>query len=152
MQQQDAPLHGSVQRTTVPLRSQVQSMDYSCVVFDTAPTGHTLRLLQLPAMMDKALGKLVGMRGMLGGVLNQVAAHSGRQASASARVALHLLLHGLALNMKADGCRLHVEEVQQDEPCSCVALALDARRPWRCSAAAQTQQAASMMPWGRWTS
>jgi Anion-transporting ATPase len=53
---------------------QVQSMDYSCVVFDTAPTGHTLRLLQLPAMMDKALGKLVGMRGMLGGVLNQVTA------------------------------------------------------------------------------
>jgi arsenite/tail-anchored protein-transporting ATPase len=63
----------------VPLRPQVQSMDYSCVVFDTAPTGHTLRLLQLPAMMDKALGKLVGMRGMLGGVLNQVAAHFGRE-------------------------------------------------------------------------
>lgn len=51
---------------------QVQSMDYGCVVFDTAPTGHTLRLLQLPAMMDKALGKLVSMRGMMGGMLGQV--------------------------------------------------------------------------------
>lgn len=74
MQQDDISLHGSVHRPAVPLRLQVQSMDYSCVVFDTAPTGHTLRLLQLPAMMDKALGKLVGMRGMLGGVLSQVAA------------------------------------------------------------------------------
>ena len=69
----------------MPLRLQVQSMDYSCVVFDTAPTGHTLRLLQLPAMMDKALGKLVGMRGMLGGVLNQVAADFGQQPLAHAR-------------------------------------------------------------------
>lgn len=76
---------------------QVQSMDYSCVVFDTAPTGHTLRLLQLPAMMDKALGKLVGMRGMLGGLLGQVgpSARAGlgsRVLSASlGQGAMHLL-------------------------------------------------------------
>lgn len=56
---------------------QVQSLDYDCVVFDTAPTGHTLRLLQFPATLDKALGKLVSMRGAFGGMLGQVAAMLG---------------------------------------------------------------------------
>eukprot|EP00208_Stichococcus_sp_RCC1054_P000923 CAMPEP_0206139444 /NCGR_PEP_ID=MMETSP1473-20131121/6162_1 /ASSEMBLY_ACC=CAM_ASM_001109 /TAXON_ID=1461547 /ORGANISM="Stichococcus sp, Strain RCC1054" /LENGTH=345 /DNA_ID=CAMNT_0053533251 /DNA_START=152 /DNA_END=1186 /DNA_ORIENTATION=+ len=56
---------------------QVQSLDYDCVVFDTAPTGHTLRLLQFPATLDKALGKLDSMRAGLGGMLGQVAAMLG---------------------------------------------------------------------------
>ena len=47
-------------------------MDYSCIVFDTAPTGHTLRLLQFPATLQKGLSKLMSLRGMLGGMLTQV--------------------------------------------------------------------------------
>lgn len=42
---------------------------YERVVFDTAPTGHTLRLLAFPEFLDNLLGKLVALRGRLGGVL-----------------------------------------------------------------------------------
>jgi hypothetical protein len=65
---------------------------------------------------------------------------------------MHLLLHGLALSMRAEACRPRVKEVQQDCAYSCGTVVLDACRPWRCSAAAQMQQAASTMPWGRWIS
>lgn len=49
---------------------QVQSMDYSCIVFDTAPTGHTLRLLQFPTTLEKGLGKLMSLRESFGGLLS----------------------------------------------------------------------------------
>lgn len=51
----------------------VNTMDYDVVVFDTAPTGHTLRLLQLPSMLDKALGKFAGLKGSMGPLFGQVA-------------------------------------------------------------------------------
>jgi len=42
------------------------------VIVDTAPTGHTLRLLQLPEIMDSMVGRLMSVRqrmsGMLGGL------------------------------------------------------------------------------------
>lgn len=52
-------------------------MDYDCIVFDTAPTGHTLRLLQFPTMLEKGLAKLMALRGALGGALSQVGALLG---------------------------------------------------------------------------
>lgn len=56
---------------------QVQSMDYSVIVFDTAPTGHTLRLLQFPTTLEKGLSKLMSLRGVMGGMMEQVAAMMG---------------------------------------------------------------------------
>lgn len=40
------------------------------VVVDTAPTGHTLRLLELPEVMDSMVGKLMQFRERMGGMLD----------------------------------------------------------------------------------
>lgn len=50
----------------------VDQMDFHCVVFDTAPTGHTLRLLSFPSILGKALEKLIQLKESLGGVINSV--------------------------------------------------------------------------------
>jgi arsenite-transporting ATPase len=39
------------------------------VVVDTAPTGHTLRLLQLPEMLDSMVGRMVKLRQRFGGMM-----------------------------------------------------------------------------------
>ncbi|KAE8685100.1 ATPase ASNA1-like protein [Hibiscus syriacus] len=50
----------------------VQTMDYSCIVFDTAPTGHTLRLLQFPATLEKGLAKMMSLKNKFGGLFSQM--------------------------------------------------------------------------------
>lgn len=52
-------------------------MSYSVIIFDTAPTGHTLRLLQFPTTLEKGLSKLMGLRGMFGGLMDSMAAMMG---------------------------------------------------------------------------
>ena len=60
------------------LMKMVQEMNYSTIVFDTAPTGHTLRLLSFPKTMESAIGKLLDLKNRFQGLLTQVTAFMGQ--------------------------------------------------------------------------
>ncbi|CAG8816197.1 32064_t:CDS:2 [Gigaspora margarita] len=51
---------------------QVKTMEYSVIIFDTAPTGHTLRFLSFPGVLEKALAKIAQLSGRFGPVFQQV--------------------------------------------------------------------------------
>ncbi|KAM0808831.1 putative ATPase GET3 [Seiridium cardinale] len=49
---------------------QVKSLSYETIIFDTAPTGHTLRFLQFPSVLEKALAKISQLSSQYGPLLN----------------------------------------------------------------------------------
>ncbi len=48
------------------------SEDYDVIIFDTAPTGHALRFLSLPDIMDSWVGKIIKIRMKFAGLANLV--------------------------------------------------------------------------------
>eukprot|EP00833_Pecoramyces_ruminatium_P017326 jgi/Orpsp1_1/1191358/evm.model.d7180000085158.1 len=48
-----------------------KSMEYETVVFDTAPTGHTLRFLSFPEILNKTLSKFSQLKGRFGPMFSQ---------------------------------------------------------------------------------
>jgi arsenite-transporting ATPase len=71
------PLGGSMPGAdeAAAVRLLLEYMDdprFERVVIDTAPTGHTLRLLELPEVMDSMLGRVLSMRQRLSGMMDSV--------------------------------------------------------------------------------
>eukprot|EP01064_Diplonema_japonicum_P017134 TRINITY_DN25198_c0_g1_i1.p1 TRINITY_DN25198_c0_g1~~TRINITY_DN25198_c0_g1_i1.p1 ORF type:complete len:364 (+),score=129.68 TRINITY_DN25198_c0_g1_i1:63-1094(+) len=54
----------------VHIMNEVKRLNYDVTVFDTAPTGHTLRLLALPHTINETIDKLSSVSG-IGGLLTQ---------------------------------------------------------------------------------
>jgi len=57
---------------------QVKSLSYEVIIFDTAPTGHTLRFLQFPSVLEKALAKVSQLSSQYGPLLNGFLGSSGQ--------------------------------------------------------------------------
>lgn len=55
------------------------AVSYKTIIFDTAPTGHTLRFLQLPATLEKLLGKFQALSGKLGPMMSMLGGGAGQQ-------------------------------------------------------------------------
>ncbi|GJQ13287.1 hypothetical protein GpartN1_g5078.t1 [Galdieria partita] len=58
--------------TKVFISSETTSRKYDYLVIDTAPTGHTIRLLAFPDFLSRFLSKALSLRGKLDSALNRV--------------------------------------------------------------------------------
>lgn len=53
--------------------------DFDLVIFDTAPTGHTLRLLGFPKILEKGIVKLIELKEKFGGMISTMNGMMGGQ-------------------------------------------------------------------------
>ncbi|KAK6198070.1 ATPase GET3 [Scheffersomyces amazonensis] len=58
--------------------TESDKISYKTIIFDTAPTGHTLRFLQLPSTLQKLLSKFQSLSGKLGPMMNMLGGAGGQ--------------------------------------------------------------------------
>lgn len=63
------------------IMKHVKSMQFSVILFDTAPTGHTLRFISFPSVLEKALTKLSSLSGRLGPMMSSMSSMMGMPAN-----------------------------------------------------------------------
>lgn len=57
----------------------LDSYKFDVIIFDTAPTGHTLRLLNFPKILEKGIIKLIELKEKFGGMLGSMGGMMGGQ-------------------------------------------------------------------------
>ncbi len=61
-------------------------MDFEIIVFDTAPTGHTLRFLNFPNLLEKGLNKLLTFKEKFNGILQNMGSILGSKEQLDAAI------------------------------------------------------------------
>jgi arsenite-transporting ATPase len=59
------------------IMKSLDTYKFDLIIFDTAPTGHTLRLLDFPKIMDKGIKKMIELREKFGGMLQSMTGMMG---------------------------------------------------------------------------
>ncbi|MFX0122245.1 MAG: ArsA family ATPase [Candidatus Hodarchaeota archaeon] len=96
----------------IQLLEFIQNPAYDIVVFDTAPTGHTLKLLQLPEMTQSWLYRLIKMRRRLGGMLTGFKALFGGSSGPDEQEAFEKLEE---LRDQVEIARVHLANAKETE-------------------------------------
>lgn len=69
----DGGVIGSDEAVVIDLFAEYEeSNEWDFVVFDTAPTGHTLRMLRLPEVLDSTVGTVLNIKSQVGSVTSTV--------------------------------------------------------------------------------
>lgn len=90
------------------LIKQVKKKDFAVIVFDTAPTGHTIRLLSFPGIIEKALIKMDALRNRFGGMFSNFASLLTAQSNTNASQ-----MDTNAISAKLSEMKLLVEQIKQ---------------------------------------
>ncbi len=96
----------------IQLLEYIQNPEYDIVVFDTAPTGHTLKLLQLPEMTQSWLYRLIKMRRRLGGMMTGFKTLFGGGSTPSEQEAFDKLEE---LRDQVEVARVHLSNAKETE-------------------------------------